>query len=110
MGCDYYIGVYLFVSLKNNDTSYHILLHEDVGYWSFSYDSDSENGYERAKDEEITRIFKTLPKDKVLFENDEWKISSEDKKKNYLYYLHRKSIDLSNVDKLVKTSSYRERG
>lgn len=109
MGCDYYTELYMCVRLKNSDESYNFLLRKDSGYWSFSYDSDSEDGFKRAKNEERTMIIKSLPNDKVLFENEEWKISSEDKKKKYLYHLTKNSITLNDVDMIVKTYNFQER-
>ena len=90
MGCDYYIVEQLYVKLKDknfigNNISFTVEISRAPVYSDFKYDSDSENDY-NIKEKEYERKLNEscVEKNKMLYENDEWLISSNSKKNDII--------------------------
>jgi hypothetical protein len=64
MGADYYESIDLEYITNTNEIN-RVHVESNKGYYYFSYDSDSENDYERQKE-----IFLRHVKTKVLYENN----------------------------------------
>lgn len=105
MGCDYYIYENMRINYKDDDgddRSEDIELSKQGRYFSSSYDSDSEDDYDRQLDKEIEFVMSSDKyKDKILFADGNWKITSQDK---ILYYkrLIDESINFTNILSIKK--------
>lgn len=88
MGVDYYVITRLVVTFTDDEKSY-IELCRQGHYYYYSmadYDSDSEGAKQRADEENNRQRQAELDKyadKKILYENGIWKITSQDKIKEY---------------------------
>lgn len=112
MGCDYYTYCCLKINHKDDKEPDIIQISKKGGYLYVTYDSDSEDDYDRQFDKEIESLmFQAKNKNKILFENDEqtlWKISSPFKIKYYKKLIGN-SVDFDKILSIEKIYYIEER-
>lgn len=103
MGCDYYKCLYLCVEymIKEKKELMEILLEKNNGYFYGAYDSDSEDDYDRKNDEQMESIEKNYGV-KIIFDQNSWKISSNNKIEEYKNHLKRSIPQESEIIKITK--------
>jgi hypothetical protein len=125
MGVDYYVYTYLEIFYEDGESSYFEI--DSKGHY-YGYievdtsDSDSEGSRKRAEEENSRQKreeFAKYKSKKVLYEDGTWKISSQDKIKEYLEIIndHHNSknlyeeikYDFDDVKKVVKSTFAEER-
>jgi len=108
MGCDYYEISYIEVTFNNgNDVNVNYEKNPIYGK-HFSYDVDMMGDFEKQEQKWINDV---QPK-KILYENDKWIITNQDRIIFYLNFISTKLEDVNNkiLNKEIKTictGSYR---
>ena len=82
--CDYYENLYLRIEYAKGElnTAKDILLNKK-SHWLYTIiDSDSEDAYDKALEKEICELEENYGR-KIIYEDDEYKITSKEKIKKY---------------------------
>ena len=109
MGVDYYESKWLVITEIDGESKEYIRISSEGGYFNFTYDSDEEDGYSKAKVKYFRELRKQASPPKILFQDGEWKITSKSKIEVYLLKLKEKGIPIEKVVKIVKTIDFEER-
>lgn len=109
MGVDYYESMWLVIKGHDGKIKEYISLSSQGGYFDFSYDSDEEDGYSKAKAEYFRKLREKASPPKTVFQDGKWKITSKSKIEVYLSKLKEKGLKIEEVSKIVKAIDFEER-
>jgi len=111
MGCDFYEKLYLVIeyfTLEGKIVTEEELLSKTPHWFCGNCDSDSEDASDRALDQEMSRIEKSHGQ-KIVYDKDEWKITSSYKRDHYNNISLKYMPEGSNILRIYKYISCEQR-
>lgn len=103
MGADYYLNTYLVVnhSKDNKEEKDYIEYDRQGCYFWGSYDSDSETDYDKKFQEQMMSRQSNYS-DKVIYENNNWLITSKSKIEDYEETIYKSLPGDIKINKIIK--------
>ena len=106
MGCDYWEKYYLSIELKNNDVK-DVLFEEDSIYADYSWDSDSDDDFDRQRnlyEEELHK--KVVKKDKKIYDGNKWLITSKMNIAKYINIIEEKGLTINQIRSIKRYGQF----